>query len=163
MKKMHCYEIDVKWTGNLGEGTSDYHAYSRAHEVTAIGKSTLLCSSDSVFHGDPERWNPEELLVAAVSQCHMLWYLHLCAVEGIVVTEYLDHAQGYMVVTPDGSGHFIDLVLRPKITIATPEAVDRAVMLHEAANQKCFIANSVNFPITHQPVVRADPNPSVLD
>lgn len=158
MTKRHSYDIGVTWTGNLGDGTADYGAYSRAHEVTAAGKPSLTCSADPAFRGDPERWNPEELLVAALAQCHMLWYLHLCTVEGIVVTEYVDHAQGNMVEATGGGGHFVSVVLSPQTTIATSE-VDHAAVLHDIAHQKCFIANSVNFPVTCRPTVRNDRRP----
>jgi organic hydroperoxide reductase OsmC/OhrA len=156
--RTHRYQVDVTWTGNLGAGTHGYGGYSRAHEVRAAGRSsTIPGSADAAFRGDPERWNPEELLVAALAQCHMLWYLHLCAVEGIVVTAYVDHADGHLAETAGGGGHFVDVTLRPEVTIATPELADRAVRLHEAAHQKCFIANSVNFPVVHEPVVRTEP------
>lgn len=154
MAKSHHYEVTVTWTGNHGEGTSGYRAYARSHEVTTAGKPPIAGSSDPTFRGERDRWNPEELLVASASQCHMLWYLHLCAVEGIVVTDYVDHPKGTMTEDPDGGGRFNDVLLRPQVTITAPDQVDRAVALHERAHQMCFIANSVNFPIRHEPAVR---------
>ncbi|NEA28553.1 OsmC family protein [Actinomadura bangladeshensis] len=148
--KRHKYEVSVAWTGNTGSGTSSYRAYERAHEVRAEGKPPVPGSSDPGFRGDPARWNPEELLVASLSQCHMLWFLHLCAVEKLVVTGYEDNPQGVMVETPDGGGRFEEVVLRPRVTLADPGQADRAAELHEKAHELCFIANSVNFPVRHE-------------
>ena len=117
MAKTHHYELDVTWTGNTGTGTSGYREYDRAHDVTADGKPTILGSADPAFRGDPQRWNPEELLVVSLSQCHMLWVLALCSQEGIVVTGYTDHPSGTMTQTPDGGGHFTEVVLRPVVQI----------------------------------------------
>ena len=146
--KEHHYVIGVKWTGNLGTGTSAYRAYKRDHEIFSAGKAPILASSDPAFRGDPSRYNPEDLLVASLSACHMLWYLHLCADAGIVVTDYFDEASGTMVETDDGGGHFTAVVLRPRVKVAA--GVDRklATQLHEKAHHLCFIANSVNFPVT---------------
>lgn len=159
MGKTHRYEVTVTWTGDRGEGTSGYRAYSRAHEVGAAGKAPIEGSSDPAFRGDPQRWNPEELLVASLSQCHMLWYLHLCAAAGVVVTGYVDRPLGTMAETVDGGGHFVEVVLRPEVTVAAAEMADRAVALHEQAHRLCFVANSVNFPVRHEPVVRCGPIP----
>jgi organic hydroperoxide reductase OsmC/OhrA len=144
----HKYEVDVVWTGNRGTGTSDYRAYARDHDVLAEGRPLIPGSSDPVFRGDPSRWNPEQLLVVSLSQCHMLWYLHLCADAGIVVTAYHDRPLGTM-----SDDRFISVVLRPKITITDAQQVAKAVELHHDAHDKCFIANSVNFPVTHEPEV----------
>lgn len=149
--KSHEYEVSVTWTGNTGSGTSSYRAYERAHEVAAAGKPPIAGSADPAFRGDPSRWNPEEMLVASLSQCHMLWFLHLCAVEKIVVTGYEDRARGTMTETPDGGGRFAEVVLRPRTTLADPAQAGRAAELHERANELCFIANSVNFPVRHEP------------
>ncbi|WP_242906090.1 OsmC family protein [Actinomadura terrae] len=152
MSKSHHYEVSVTWTGNTGTGTSSYRAYERAHEVAAEGKAPIAGSADPGFRGDPARWNPEELLVASVSQCHMLWFLHLCATEKIVVTSYTDTPHGTMTETPDGGGRFEEVVLRPRVTLADPAKTDRVGELHERAHELCFIANSVNFPVRHEPV-----------
>jgi organic hydroperoxide reductase OsmC/OhrA len=145
--KQHCYSVQVKWTGNLGQGTSEYRAYSRNHEISGAGKVALPGSSDPTFRGDPARYNPEELLVSSLSACHMLWYLHLCADAGIVVLEYEDEASGVMVETADGVGRFTEVMLKPRVVIASPEDLDRADRLHARAHHLCFIANSVNFPV----------------
>jgi organic hydroperoxide reductase OsmC/OhrA len=153
MPREHQFEISVLWTGNTGTGTSGYRSYSRNHEVSAVGKAPIAASSDPVFRGDAARYNPEEMLVASLSACHMLWYLHLCAEHGVVVTGYRDSAFGLMREEPDGRGAFTEVVLRPVITIreGSPEHVARS--LHEVAHRYCFIANSVNFPVRHEATV----------
>ncbi|MEV7010347.1 OsmC family protein [Streptosporangium sp. NPDC051022] len=153
MAKTHLYEVTVTWTGDRGTGTSGYRAYERAHDVEADGKPPIPGSSDPAFRGDPARWNPEELLVASLSQCHMLWYLHLCATEGIVVTGYTDHPRGSMIEGPDGGGRFEEVVLRPRVTLARADQADLATEVHERAHRMCFIAASVNFPVRHEPVI----------
>ncbi len=146
----HEYEVEVSWTGNLGPGTTEYRSYSRDHLVMAAGAPAIPASSDPAFRGDRGRWNPEQLLVAALSQCHMLWYLHLCADAGVVVTSYHDTAYGRM-----DEDRFVRVVLRPRITVADPSMVSRGYELHAQAHEKCFIANSVNFPVEHEPTVDA--------
>ena len=155
MKKTHHYEVNVEWTGNTGTGTSAYHAYERAHEVKVEGKAPILCSSDPSFRGDPSRYNPEEQLVASISSCHMLWYLHLCATAKITVLEYQDKAIGTMVENSDGSSYFSEVVLEPIIRIKNPQNLQKAKELHHQANQMCFIANSLNFPVKHEPEIDA--------
>lgn len=152
----HQYRTTLRWTGNLGKGTVNYRAYGRNYEVFGEGKgSTISGSSDRHFRGDATRYNPEELLVASLSACHMLAYLHLCAVHQVVVTGYEDAASGTMEESPDGSGRLTAVVLRPVVTI-TPESDDaKAQSLHSDANRLCFIANSVNFPVTHEASVRS--------
>jgi organic hydroperoxide reductase OsmC/OhrA len=149
--KRHSYTVRVDWTGNQGTGTSDYRAYSRAHEVSAPGKPAIPGSSDPAFRGDPARWNPEELLIASLSTCHQLWYLHLCAEAGIIVLEYRDDASGVMVEQPDGAGQFESVTLRPHARLAhgADEQVARA--LHHKAAEMCFIARSVSFRVDHEP------------
>lgn len=152
----HRYNVVVQWTGNRGTGTADYRAYDRAHEIGAPGKPSIPGSADPQFRGDPERWNPEELLVASLSACHKLWYLHLAASAGIVVTDYVDSADGIMVEDETGGGHFARVVLRPRVTVTAESDVEAAQRLHDDAHAKCFIANSVNFPVDHEPVVVRD-------
>jgi organic hydroperoxide reductase OsmC/OhrA len=152
--KTHRYEVGVTWTGNRGEGTAEYGAYDRDHEVTAEGRPTLAGSSDPAFRGDAARWNPEQLLVAALSQCHLLSYLHVCAVSDIVVVAYEDRADGVMEMTEDGGGHFTEVTLRPAVTVADASMVDAARELHAPAHERCFIASSVNFPVRHEPELR---------
>jgi organic hydroperoxide reductase OsmC/OhrA len=150
----HLYRANVRWIGNRGSGTSDYRAYTRDHLITFPGKPPLPGSSDPAYRGDSGRYNPEELLVASLSACHMLWYLHLCATDGIIVAEYTDDAEGTLETGPDGAGRFTEVVLHPAVTLARGDPT-RATALHERAHELCFIANSVNFPVRHEPVVRA--------
>jgi organic hydroperoxide reductase OsmC/OhrA len=147
----HSYDVTVTWTGNQGTGTSHYRAYDRTHTVTTAGRPDLLGSADPTFHGDRERWNPEQLLLAALSQCHLLSYLHVCVNEGVVVTDYVDEATGSMTTDPDGSGRFTEVLLRPRVTVADGSMVAAAEKAHHRANRLCFIANSVRFPIRHEP------------
>ena len=152
MSRVHRYRVEIEWTGNRRSGTSDYRAYARDHEVRGEKKPTLLGSSDESMRGDRSRWNPEELLVAALSQCHMLWYLHLCSINEVIVESYLDRPEGTMDQADDGSGRFLEATLRPSISIADPQQTDRARELHTDAHRMCFIANSVNFPVGVEPV-----------
>ena len=154
MAKHHHYQSTVRWTGNLGTGTSAYRAYSRDHEIVANGKPTIPASSDADFNGDTSRYNPEELLVASLSACHMLWYLHLCAVNKVVVLDYEDRAGGIMEETDDGGGRFLEVTLRQSITVTAESDLETAKRLHHDAHEKCFIANSVNFPVGCEPVIR---------
>lgn len=147
----HHYTINVNWTGNRGTGTSAYKAYGRDHTVSGEGVPILLGSADRTFHGDRERWNPEQLLVTALAQCHMLSYLHVAVLHGVVVTKYQDAATGTLVMNPDGSGQFESVTLHPKIAVADPATAELALTLHAEAAAKCFIARSVNFPVHHQP------------
>ncbi|MBT2385721.1 OsmC family protein [Streptomyces sp. ISL-11] len=152
MTTLHTYETTVTWTGNQGSGTSGYRDFSRDHEVAAPGRPVVLGSSDPAFRGDASRWNPEQLLLAAISECHLLWYLHVCAVAGVVVTAYTDDARGTMRETADG-GHFTEAVLRPRVEVEAADMTGKALALHDVAHRSCFIANSVNFPVRHEPVV----------
>ncbi len=151
MDKKHQYTLSVKWTGNNGSGTSNYRAYERSHSIAAENKADILCSSDPAFKGDGTKYNPEELFVASLSSCHMLWYLHLCTDEGIVVTEYTDNPIGVLSEGPDGSGHFTEVTLYPKVVITDKLMIDKANELHKRANELCFIAASCNFRINHKP------------
>ncbi|PWI42966.1 OsmC family protein [Streptomyces sp. ICBB 8177] len=156
MADTHTYDVAIEWTGNLGPGTAGYRAYGRDHEILAAGKSPIAASADPAFRGDPARWNPEELLVASVAQCHMLWYLHLCATGGVVVVDYEDHARGVMTMDDSGGGGRItEVVLRPEVTVADPVMTDKAQALHGEVHAVCFIARSVAFPIRHEPSVHA--------
>lgn len=150
--KKHNYKTTVKWTGNQGNGTSNYKAFERSHNVCVSGKPDILASSDSAFRGDSTKYNPEELLVASLSSCHMLWYLHLCSVSGVIVTDYTDNATGVMVESSNGSGHFSEVVLNPIVTITKDSSMSKANELHQKASSFCFIANSVNFKVKYQPI-----------
>jgi organic hydroperoxide reductase OsmC/OhrA len=147
MNKQHQYAVSIVWTGNDGTGTQSYRGYRRDHEITAAGKPAISGSSDPAFRGDPARYNPEEFLVAALSSCHMLSYLHLCAVNGIVVIDYRDEAGGTMQERADGGGAFVRALLKPRVTIAKGGDREKALALHEKAHHLCFIASSVNFPV----------------
>jgi organic hydroperoxide reductase OsmC/OhrA len=151
MRGEHHYNLTIRWTGNKGTGTNDYRSYERSHSILVENKVEISGSSDPAFRGDKTKYNPEELLVASISGCHMLSYLHLCAVGGVVVTEYVDHATGSMVETANGSGHFTEVTLNPIVTVKESSMVAKANELHKKANELCFIANSVNFPVNHRP------------
>jgi len=146
----------VYWTGNDGEGTKTYSSYRRDHSIAATGKPEIDGSSDPKFRGDASRYNPEELLVASLSSCHMLWYLHLCADAGVVVVDYTDNATGAMQETENGSGYFTEITLFPKVVVKDASMIKMANSLHSKANEYCFIANSVKFPIHHQPTCEVE-------
>ncbi|HEX5993957.1 MAG TPA: OsmC family protein [Jiangellales bacterium] len=150
MSRVHTYEVATTWTGARGRGTADYRAYDRLYDTISPGRPPIHGSSDPAFRGDPHRWNPELLLVAALSQCHLLWYLHLCAVNGVVVVDYHDSAQGSMSEDDSGGGRFTDVLLHPVVTVAAPDMVERAEALHPEASAKCFIASSVSFTVRHE-------------
>lgn len=151
MAAQHNYAVSITWTGNKGTGTSGYTEYGRDFTLSADGKAALACSADVPFRGDGSKYNPEDMLLASISSCHMLWFFHLCADAGIVVTEYTDHATGVMVMVPETGGHFSEATLHPVVTVADAAMVDKANSLHAAAHKKCFISNSVNFPIGIEP------------
>lgn len=155
MHDQHSYAVAVQWTGDRGEGTATYRSYGRAHRIHADGKlHEIAGSSDRVFRGDADRWNPEELVIAALAQCHMLSYLHVAATNGIVVVDYRDDASGTLRLGPGDGGRLIEATLRPVVTLAAhhDEAdTRRAETLHHAAGELCFIANSVSFPVRHEP------------
>jgi organic hydroperoxide reductase OsmC/OhrA len=153
MKLEHHYAVELEWAGNRGTGTSGYREYGRQTVVRAAGKTHELAgSADRTFHGDAERWNPEELLLAALSECHLLSYLHVAVLHGVVVTEYTDAATGTMEQTESGGGHFTSATLRPRVTISSGDP-DVARAIHREASEKCFIAASVNFPVLHEPEI----------
>lgn len=151
MTKQHHYNTTIKWTGNKGQGTNNYRSYERSHTITIDGKQDILASSDPAFHGDKTKHNPEDLLLSSLSACHMLWYLHLCSEAGVIVTDYADNAMGTMTETANGGGHFTEVTLYPTVTVKEPSMIDKANELHKKANELCFIANSINFPVHHQP------------
>ena len=156
MAKQHTYHTTTTWTGNTGQGTANYRAYVRSYEVNADHKSApILGSSDPSFRGDRSRYNPEELLVASLSSCHMLWMLHLCADAGIVVTAFHDQSTGMMAETVDGAGQFTEVTLRPQITITDPARIAETQALNARAHHFCFIARSVNFPVKHEALITA--------
>lgn len=147
----HRYEVRVMWTGNDGEGTKTYRSYRRDHTIAAEGKPEIPGSSDPAFRGDPSRYNPEELLVASLSTCHMLWYLHLCSSNHITVLAYRDAASAVMAEHENGSGEFLRATLRPTVTLRAGSDRERALALHHEAHRMCFIAASVKFPVDLSP------------
>jgi organic hydroperoxide reductase OsmC/OhrA len=152
MNLEHHFAIGIEWAGNRGSGTSDYRSYGRETVITGDGKQQIEGSSDRIFHGNAERWNPEELLLAALAECHLLSYLHVAASNGIVVTAYTDATTGTMRQTEGGGGHFTSATIRPRVTISSGDP-DLALALHAEAAKKCFIAASVNFPLAHEPEI----------
>ena len=151
MSKQHHYAATITWTGNKGEGTIKYDAYERAHTLSVNGKPDILCSSDTPFRGDAARYNPEDMLLYSLSSCHMLWYLHLCADAGVIVTDYLDEAKGTLTMdTPEGA-RFTEVVLHPVVTVSDASMISKANELHDKAHRSCFIAKSVNFDVRHEP------------
>jgi organic hydroperoxide reductase OsmC/OhrA len=161
MAATHTYTVDVTWTGAGHTGTTSYTAYSRDHDVAIPGRPVLLGSADPAFRGDPARYSPEQLLVASLSQCHLLWFLHLAANDGVVVIGYEDEAVGTMRVESAGAGQFMNVVLRPKVTVRLRAPADppggqpvtdaRLAALHERAHEHCFVSRSVNFPVLIEP------------
>ncbi len=149
--KNHHYKLTIEWTGNKGSGTFDYRSYSRNHTIKIPSKSAeILGSSDSSFRGDATRYNPEELFLSSVSSCHMLWYLHLCSDNKVIVHQYEDHAEGIMEEAPDGSGRFKQIILHPQIVVTEASMIEKAIELHHKANKLCFIANSLNLEVEHR-------------
>jgi organic hydroperoxide reductase OsmC/OhrA len=156
MARTHHYEALITWTPDGDAGTTGYRDYVRDHDIAGVGtsgKPTIPGTADPAFRGEADRWNPEELLVVSLSQCHMLWYLALCAQAGVVVTGYRDRPTGIMAETPTGSGSFTEVTLRPEVTVSAPAHLYAAAALHRRAHAMCFIANSVKFPVHHEPTI----------
>ena len=151
MEKTHNFNAQIKWTGNTGNGTSNASAYKRNHTIHIKDKVDISGCSASAFRGDDTKHNPEDLFISALSTCHMLWYLHICADNGIVITDYTDNVSGTMIEVPGGGGHFTEVTLYPLVTITDGSKLDLANSLHKKAAEKCFIANSCNFPVRHVP------------
>ncbi|REC55529.1 OsmC family peroxiredoxin [Chryseobacterium piscium] len=151
--KQHQYKSKIKWTGNTSESTQNYRSYERSYTISVDGKAEIKGSSDPAFLGNPELHNPEDLLLASVSSCHLLWYLHFCSVNKILVLEYIDFVEGTMIESENGSGKFTEIILKPKILVAEKEMIEKAIELHHKANEYCFIANSLNFEVKHQPEI----------
>jgi organic hydroperoxide reductase OsmC/OhrA len=149
----HRYVLRTTWTGDRGTGTSGYRDYDRAVTIEVDGKPDLLASSDKPFRGDPTRWNPEDLLLASLSECHLLSYLHACVQAGVAVVGYHDEASGVLVEDGRGGGAFREVVLRPHVVVTDESMVDAATAAHAQAHEWCFIANSVNFPVRHEPTI----------
>jgi organic hydroperoxide reductase OsmC/OhrA len=150
MTKEHLYALQLEWRG---EHTRTYDSYTREHTIHIPGKPTLKGTADPLFKGDPTLYNPEDLLLAALSGCHLLTYLALCARARINVLSYRDDARGTLVLSADGGGHFTKVVLRPQIVIADAGLLGKARNFHDEVHKYCFIARSVNFPVVCEPVV----------
>lgn len=150
MEKQHIYKAVVKWTGNQGTGTAQYRGYERTWDLASPGKPVMACSNDPLLGGDASRYNPEDLLLAAVSSCHMLWYLHLCSNAGVTVESYVDKPEAMGEMEPSGKGRFVSATLKPEIVISSGD-IQTAQTIHDEIHKYCFIARSVSFPITIEP------------
>ncbi|MFT3798575.1 OsmC family protein [Microbacterium sp.] len=150
----HRYALSSRWTGNRGTGTSGYRDYDRSVTISIDGKPSVDVSSDRPFRGDGSKWNPEDLLLAALSECHLLSYLHACVQAGVVVVSYDDEATGTMVEDGRGGGAFTEVILHPRVVVADDAMIPAALAAHHQAHEWCFIANSVNFPVRHEATVR---------
>jgi organic hydroperoxide reductase OsmC/OhrA len=157
MKKEHHYKLTAEWTGNTGDGTKNIRTYDRSHTVHILGKPDLFLTTDNPLVGDKSKLNPEDLLVSALSSCHMLSYLYVCALEGVVVTNYIDEATGVMIENEDGGGNFREVTLNPKVRVADESMIDKANELHHRAHEVCYIANSVNFEVKCFPTCKIEP------
>jgi organic hydroperoxide reductase OsmC/OhrA len=154
MPKEHHYRLNTTWTGNTGAGTSNYRAYERSLTISAENKVDILATSDTAFNSDKTKHNPEELLLASISSCHLLWYLHLCSEAGVIVLTYIDEPTGTMIETADGGGRFTEVVLYPTVVVSDASMIEKALELHQKASKLCYIANSCNFPILHKPIIK---------
>lgn len=154
MSKQHAYTTQIEWTGNTGDGTRTYKGYERTWNISVPGKPVIACSNDPLLGGDPSMMNPEDLLLSALSACHMLWYLHLASTAGISVLTYEDAPIGTGSVSPNGAGQFLAATLKPVINVAEGCDLAEAHRLHNDVHQYCFIARSVNFPVTYEPTIR---------
>lgn len=151
--KTHDYTVKIEWTGNRGTGTSAYRAYDRNWDLATPGKPLMHCSNDPLLGGNHEKHNPEDMLIAALSSCHMLWYLHLCSEAGVIVTSYQDNPIAVGEVEPSGKGRFLSATLKPRIEITAESDPVKAAQLHDEIHQVCFVARSVNFPVTYEPEI----------
>lgn len=156
MKKEHNYKLTTVWTGNTGSGTKNVRSYDRSHTVAIQGKPELFLTTDNPAVGDKSKLNPEDLLVTAISSCHMLSYLYVCAMEGIVITSYTDHATGIMIEQANGSGSFKEVTLNPIFCVADENMIEKAIELHHKAHEICYIANSVNFDVKCNPICKVE-------
>ena len=146
----HLFKAEAKWTSNQIQEDSTKRYYNKSHKIIIEGKPVLNVSAAKAFKGDPELYNPEDLLLSSLVSCHMMSYLYVCAQNGIEVLEYSDHAEATLEVSADGSGRFVAVKLFPKVKISNFDQIELALELHKKANQLCFIANSCNFPVLHE-------------
>jgi len=145
----HDYTARIVWTGNRGQGTASYRGYDRTWNVETPGKPVINCSNDPLLGGDPTLHNPEDMLIAALSACHMLWFLHLASDAGIVVEGYEDNPLAVGESLPSGAGRFLSATLRPHITLAPGSDPEAADSIHSRIHEVCFIARSVSFPVSY--------------
>lgn len=150
MRFKHLFKAAINWTSNQNPSDSTKRFYSKSHQVKIEGKPLLNVSAAKAFKGDPELYNPEDLLLSSLVSCHMMSYLYVCSQNGIEVLEYSDHAEAILEVNPDGSGRFVAVRLKPKVKISNLDKIELAIELHIKANKLCFIANSCNFPVLHE-------------
>ncbi|PXY45043.1 OsmC family protein [Flavobacterium hydrophilum] len=146
----HIFKAAINWNSKQNQEQSERKFYSKSHKILIEGKPVLNVSAAKAFKGDPELYNPEDLLLSSLVSCHMMSYLYVCSQNGIEVLEYSDHAEAILEVASDGSGRFTEVRLHPNVVIANADKVQEALDLHTKANQLCFIANSCNFPVLHQ-------------
>lgn len=152
------YAVSVEWAGDDRRIADGRRAYARDVVVRSEGKlHAIEASADPAFFGDGTRWNPEELLLAALAECHLLSYLHVAARRGIDVVAYTDAAEGWLERLPEGRGRFAEAVLRPVVTIGADSDPQTALDAHAEAASLCFIGASVNFPVRHEPEIRVAP------
>ena len=156
MDKAYQYNLSLSWTGNRGKGTINYQSYERDYSISIEGKAQINGSSDPAFRGDASKYNPEELFLASLASCHMLWFLHLCAQNGIIVTAYVDQPSGTLIMNDDGGGKFKEVILNPEVTVTDNTKLESLNALHVRANGLCFIANSVNFQVKHFAKAKTD-------
>ena len=169
MPQLHQYSVDLAWTGARRSGTTSFTAYGRDHELRAGNRPVILATSDPHFRGDASRWSPEDLLVSSLAQCHMVWLLHVAARDGVAVLGYSDSATGIIRVEAAGQGHFTEVVLHPRVSVASgatlpdgsPVVGEVLARLHDEAHEHCFIARSVNFPVRVQPTAVAYVDPPI--
>jgi len=153
MAHHHEFAAHINWTGAAEGTTTDYKSYARDYEIAIPGRPVILGSADPAFLGTDDRYNPEDMLVASLSACHLLSYLALCAQKKVHVTEYKDDAWGKMEMK-DGALRFTEVILKPIVTISTESDPELAQKLHQDAHKICFIANSVNFPVLNDATIK---------
>lgn len=156
MAHEHNYKVTAEWTGNKGDGTKNVKTYNRSHTVSIEGKPELFLTTDNPHVGDKTKLNPEDLLVTAISSCHLLSYLYVCSLEGVVITSYTDNATGIMIEQASGGGSFKDITLNPICYLANESMVKKAIELHHKAHEICYIANSVNFEVKCNPTCKVE-------
>jgi organic hydroperoxide reductase OsmC/OhrA len=155
--KEYQFQTKVEWTGNTGSGTFDARSYDRSHTISVPNKKQIIeASSSSFFRGDESKLNPQELFLSAISSCHLMWYLQYCAENEVIVLEYQDHAEATIEEFENGGGKFKSVLLKPQVIVSEESMIPLAIELHKTLGEKCFIANSCNFPIYCEPQISVD-------